>query len=242
MKDASDVSDRNSPSPDHEQYFLVQDERHRAALEKLPLKGRWVLEIGVGQGALTKLLLERGAKVLGYEIEPGLCRLAHENLVLVEGDVRERSNIVHDPNANVRSSDWAFISNPPYQLLPWIQENVVNIIHDALILIPELARSDFPDFEVVDQLTGEMFSPLSSAIHFLIQRGFDDGRPESVKGGGIPDPGADCSRNRPSSPIRNRAGRTTGGSAMSGASRRCVAAAGTGAPCPRSPSTGPVRS
>ena len=50
---------------------------HRAWLSGTDLAGRGVVEFGVGTGVLTRLILERNpARVVGYEIDPDLCRLA----------------------------------------------------------------------------------------------------------------------------------------------------------------------
>jgi dimethyladenosine transferase (EC 2.1.1.-) len=55
-----------------DQHFLID----RRAVEKIAgfvdVSGRRVLEIGPGEGILTRALLERGAEVIAVEIDPAL--------------------------------------------------------------------------------------------------------------------------------------------------------------------------
>jgi len=78
-----------------DQHFLVD----RKAIERIAgtirVEGRTVLEIGPGQGALTAALLDRGARVVGVELDVGLLEALSErfsreigegSFVLVHGD------------------------------------------------------------------------------------------------------------------------------------------------------------
>jgi 16S rRNA (adenine1518-N6/adenine1519-N6)-dimethyltransferase len=69
------------PSKTLGQNFLVDPGLCRAVAEAAPpLEGQVVLEVGVGLGFLTAQLLERGARVLGVEIDGRLAALATELL------------------------------------------------------------------------------------------------------------------------------------------------------------------
>jgi len=61
-----------------DQHFLVD----RKAIERIagivPVEGRTVLEIGPGKGALTAALLDRGAKVVGVELDAYLLETLSE--------------------------------------------------------------------------------------------------------------------------------------------------------------------
>jgi len=78
-----------------DQHFLID----RKAIEKIAgmveVEGKRVLEIGPGEGPLTKALLNRGARVIAIELDSGLVenlkiRFAREikegNLILIHGD------------------------------------------------------------------------------------------------------------------------------------------------------------
>jgi 16S rRNA (adenine1518-N6/adenine1519-N6)-dimethyltransferase len=52
------------------QHFLTRPEVCRPLLDFLKPSGRRVLEIGPGAGALTKALLDAGAEVLAWEVDP----------------------------------------------------------------------------------------------------------------------------------------------------------------------------
>jgi 16S rRNA (adenine1518-N6/adenine1519-N6)-dimethyltransferase len=78
------------------QNFLIR----RGAREKLtdalaPPEGCLVWEIGAGLGAMTSILLDRGARVKAFEIDRGFCGILTElfsdskNFSLVEGDALE---------------------------------------------------------------------------------------------------------------------------------------------------------
>ena len=62
------------------QHFLVNVSTVEKILDALaPREGETVVEVGAGRGALTRPLLDRGARVLAFEIDPVLAaRLSHE--------------------------------------------------------------------------------------------------------------------------------------------------------------------
>jgi 16S rRNA (adenine1518-N6/adenine1519-N6)-dimethyltransferase len=79
----------------HDQHFLVD----RRAVEKIAgfvdVADRRVLEIGPGEGPLTRALLDRGARVIAVELDAGLCaeleerfseEIASGQLTLIRGD------------------------------------------------------------------------------------------------------------------------------------------------------------
>jgi 16S rRNA (adenine1518-N6/adenine1519-N6)-dimethyltransferase len=75
------------------QNFLIKRELRARLLDALAFEqGDAVWEIGPGLGAMTALLLERGARVTAFEIDAGFCRVLRElfeaqtNFTLVEGD------------------------------------------------------------------------------------------------------------------------------------------------------------
>ena len=64
--------------PRHDQHFLIDRNAVSKIVGAVDVQGRRVLEIGPGEGILTRALLEHDAKVIAVELDPALC----ENLAL----------------------------------------------------------------------------------------------------------------------------------------------------------------
>jgi hypothetical protein len=168
MKDAGLLLAQLLPDEDRGQHFMVNGGMHRLLLSSISLKSLSVLEIGVGHGELTEIILERNpVVVLGYEIEQGLCQFRHSRFFLVE------DSILNLKKEAVKG--WCIISNPPYSLLPWIKINLLPIIHDVILLIPERERTAFEYLGFTSYITidGDSFNPPSKGKHVLVKRGFD---------------------------------------------------------------------
>jgi len=82
-----------------------------------------VLEIGPGTGALTELLLERGARVIACEIDRDMISILHERvmpraegrLTIVEGDCLDgKRSLSHPLRAALGSSRFKLVANLPY--------------------------------------------------------------------------------------------------------------------------------
>ena len=81
------------PTKKRGQNFLVDGNLARAITADIMALGSDVLELGAGGGALTRPLLEAGAKVRAIEVDRGLCAVleeelgSHDRLTLQEGDI-----------------------------------------------------------------------------------------------------------------------------------------------------------
>jgi 16S rRNA (adenine1518-N6/adenine1519-N6)-dimethyltransferase len=76
------------------QNFLIKSDIRKKLVDALEIeKGSHVWEIGSGLGSMTAELLERGARVTAFEIDPGFARVlrelfgAHDRFTLIEGDI-----------------------------------------------------------------------------------------------------------------------------------------------------------
>ena len=80
------------PNKNLGQNFFIDGERLQRLLSPVELEGRPVLEIGPGLGALTEVLLSRGARVWAVEKDPRMAALLrealsnHSALTILEGD------------------------------------------------------------------------------------------------------------------------------------------------------------
>ncbi len=116
-----------------DQYFLVD----RQAIEKIAgfvdVAGRRVLEVGPGEGSLTRALLDRGAVVVAVELDPILVdrlkttfagEIAEGRLHLIQGDATR----VDLPPFDV------VVSNLPYSISSKITFRLLEIGFDVAIL------------------------------------------------------------------------------------------------------------
>lgn len=94
----SELLEKESLKPNRNlgQNFFINGALLSRLIENVPLDGKRVWEIGPGLGALTELLLERGASVTATEKDPNMVRLLRANLpsdrlTVYEGDCLKRT-------------------------------------------------------------------------------------------------------------------------------------------------------
>ncbi len=148
-----------------EQHFLRQTDGFDALLSQCQLVGRSVLEIGVGEGDLTQVILRHGGQVKGYELDTSLGRHLSD---IVYADITKVP-------LGFLSKDWACISAPPYSLLPWILDLLDRYeMHDAILMTSAKKQPllEARGFKTVFALTGEDFYPPAEGLHYVMQRGF----------------------------------------------------------------------
>lgn len=163
------AADPEPQVPAHEQYFTADMTAVLAALGRIALAGRRVLEIGAGRGALTRAILAKSpSSLIAFEIEAGLCPVRDPRLVLREEAFPPAGGIVEG---------WdCLVSIPPYSVLPEIFRLLeASSVRDALLMVPPkfVGRLGVSGFEVVAEMPGSAFSPPSEGVHCLIQRGFE---------------------------------------------------------------------
>ncbi|TFH32695.1 MAG: ribosomal RNA small subunit methyltransferase A [Myxococcales bacterium] len=123
------VTGRRRSRPRWGQNFLVAPDVARSIVEWADVKGRRVLEIGPGKGALTGLLLERAAFVRAVEIDPSLAEdlkreyFSDTRLEVVVDDV------LRVPMESILDPDMTVVANLPY-------ESATAIIRALLDAIP----------------------------------------------------------------------------------------------------------
>jgi hypothetical protein len=137
------------------------------ALDALELSEKAVIEIGVGGGAITKLLLERGAAVIGCEIDPTLVPPPiRSRITLLEGDYKD----IDFSLVCSKTERPILIANPPYRELPEIAAGVIRKynLKEYILFIPAVQRMLFPDASVVARMTGDDFVPAAIGQHLII--------------------------------------------------------------------------
>lgn len=153
-----------------QQHFLRDTAAVRRLLATVDLSGRTVVEIGVGTGVLTGLILERGPeRVIGYEVDPGVCALADPRL-----DLRIQDFRAADPRGFPEGT--CLISFPPYALIPELIQLVEGSdapFADAILMVRKRHLEALPSFHTALALPSHAFEPATEpGMHFVVRRGF----------------------------------------------------------------------
>ncbi|HOS81619.1 MAG TPA: 16S rRNA (adenine(1518)-N(6)/adenine(1519)-N(6))-dimethyltransferase RsmA [Methanolinea sp.] len=124
-----------------DQHFLVD----RKAIERIAgiirVEGRTVLEVGPGRGALTEALLERGARVVAVEIDPGLVEMLSERFLREIGE--NRLVVVHGDAVSCPLPGFdVVVSNLPYSASSKITFRLLETGFEEAVL---MYQSEFAD-------------------------------------------------------------------------------------------------
>lgn len=124
------------------QHFLTSEKALRLMVESAPVRpGDMVIEIGPGKGALTRKLLEAGAKVIAIELDQDMIDIltdefAHHiqdrQLVLITGDVRAL-----DPDtieALTQNTPYRVVANIPYYITGEILRQFLTMVPQPISL------------------------------------------------------------------------------------------------------------
>jgi 8-oxo-dGTP pyrophosphatase MutT (NUDIX family) len=153
-----------------QQHMLKSLGEYRAFLSRINLVGRVVVEVGVGTGALTVLILAWNPDlVIGYEIDRSLpCPVASPLFDL-------RTEDFASADLSYVDARHCLIANPPYSLLTTIG-SLVNgddrCFDDVILMVPEDRIHQFPGFRAEFTLSGGDFDPPASGRHAVTRRGF----------------------------------------------------------------------
>ena len=118
----------------HDQHFLIDQNAIDRIADTVELEGRHVLEIGPGNGALTRALLDRGALVGAVELDGRLCEelagrfsceIARGQLNLIHGDATRCELPPFD----------LVVANLPYSVSSKLTFRLLNIGFEAAVLM-----------------------------------------------------------------------------------------------------------
>ena len=135
------------PSKRLGQNFIIDETYLYKILEFADISsGDYVLEIGPGLGALTRLLVKASSNVVAIEIDPRLCEHLREDRALVEADVKCADVLklsLQELSKELAVSEFTVVSNVPYifssELCLWLFSQRAYIKHASLLLQREFA-------------------------------------------------------------------------------------------------------
>lgn len=122
------------PNKNLGQNFFIDGERLMTLLAPIPLENRTVLEIGPGLGAMTEVLLDRGARVYAVEKDPSMAALLkealgdRESLTVIEGDCLKT-------DYGFLPEGYAVIGNLPYCITAPIVEMLLSMKPEEMVLM-----------------------------------------------------------------------------------------------------------
>lgn len=168
------------------QNFLISPEAREKIVSLIdPEKGEEVWEIGPGLGAITHLLLQKGAAVKAFEIDHGFASVlkkeafADEDFTLIEGDAL-------DTLFSLPPSFSSIVGNLPYNVGSEIIARLIERGYLPKVMIFTLQK------EVADRMTALPGSPDYSSFSILTQLDYVNTRAFIIKSGAFyPSPNVD---------------------------------------------------
>ena len=118
----------------HDQHFLIDQRAIDRIADLVPLKGRVVLEVGPGNGVLTRALLSRGATVRAVELDGLLCEELSDTF---SGEIASgRLTVTHGDASRCDLPPFSFVvSNLPYSISSKITFRLLEIGFEEAVLM-----------------------------------------------------------------------------------------------------------
>lgn len=149
-----------------EQHFLISQNSYAKFLLSMPLQHQDILEIGVGNGELTNLILKCDPlSIKGYEIDSNLTPPNSSKLELVYQDITKTDF------SFLNQKPYWLISNPPYSLIPYIKTEVIDTyqLKGFIMMVPEKHIRLFPNAQLALSFVHTDFTPPTKPIrHHVI--------------------------------------------------------------------------
>jgi 16S rRNA A1518/A1519 N6-dimethyltransferase RsmA/KsgA/DIM1 with predicted DNA glycosylase/AP lyase activity len=156
--------------PTFDQHMIRDMTSYECLLRSLDIRGRMVVEFGVGTGSLTRAILAQSpARIIGYEIDRPLVPddlVGHPRI-----DLRMK-DFTKEDFSFLTGSRYALISNPPYCELAFIRDFIERHPPEILVLMVSEKKKDvfFPDDKVALAFRPDDFSPPTKGGHVVVVR------------------------------------------------------------------------
>jgi 16S rRNA (adenine1518-N6/adenine1519-N6)-dimethyltransferase len=123
-----------APSKRLGQHFLADANITRRIVELSGVgPGAQVVEVGAGTGTLTRALASTGARVIAYEVDPGLVPVLEEVTAGLPVEIRSMDVMEVDLSAELEAGRWVMVANLPYNV-------GTPLLMDALRRVPQVER------------------------------------------------------------------------------------------------------
>jgi 16S rRNA (adenine1518-N6/adenine1519-N6)-dimethyltransferase len=127
-----------------------------------PEPGERVFEIGAGTGALTKALVDRGARVSALEVDPDLVAILRERPDLAGVDILEADALAFDYDAATGDGPWCAAGNLPYNIATPLVLAWIALEHPPDRIVAMLQR------DVADRLTAKPSTPQYGSLTLYV--------------------------------------------------------------------------
>lgn len=157
-------------SPMFDQHMIRDMTSYERLLRSLDIRGRTVVEFGVGTGLLTRAIMAQSpAGIVGYEIDPSLVPgdlLGDQRL-----DLRMK-DFTSEDFSFLAGSRYAFISNPPYSELAFIRDLIDRHPPEILVMMISEKKKEifFPEEKVALRFRPDDFAPPTRGGHVVVVR------------------------------------------------------------------------
>jgi 16S rRNA (adenine1518-N6/adenine1519-N6)-dimethyltransferase len=143
-----------------DQHFLVDKRAVERILSLVEVSGRMVLEVGPGKGVLTRALLDRGAGVVGVEIDP----------VLVEELMSTFAPEIADGSLHLIEGDAVKVDLPPFELV--VSNLPYSISSPMTFRLLEIGFSEailMYQAEFAEKMAARVGTPASGRLTVMVQ-------------------------------------------------------------------------
>lgn len=134
-----------TPSKRFGQHFLADANITRKIVDVAGVgRGDRVVEIGAGTGTLTHAIAKTGARVVAYEVDPGLAEIVAEVTAGLDVEIRVEDVTKTDFSSALEGDGWSLVANLPYNVgtpvLLDIIQSVPAVVRFVVMLQREVAQ------------------------------------------------------------------------------------------------------
>jgi len=124
--------------------------------------GERIIEVGAGTGALTRALLELGARLTALEIDPELVATLCEQSDLAGAEIVEADALAYDFDRAAETRTWCAAGNLPYNIATPLIARWLQLRHPPTRIVAMLQR------DVADRLTARPGTPQYGSLSLIV--------------------------------------------------------------------------
>lgn len=168
------------PNPAKDQFFLTDENLIKESVEKASInKGDTVLEVGAGNGSLTRALAQKAGKVISFEIDERFRPMLADLPRNVEMHFEDAWEYIQMHGKWLKKKEYnKIVANLPYSFAEKFLHNLTFLVYDKVVLIVPLKfvkktelNSIFGSFfrvEIIEKIDKQLFYPVPRTGSALI--------------------------------------------------------------------------